>query len=59
MLKLAHTALDRFTREADRKGHALRLLVGHADLLNALLMELEDVEPRDEEDLEQGNGELQ
>ena len=65
MLKLVDTALDKFTREVARKNIILRLLIGHAELLDALIMELEDADsdaesdPRDDEDLEQGNEESQ
>ncbi|KAJ5764273.1 hypothetical protein N7533_002954 [Penicillium manginii] len=45
---LAHTARKKLTREASRADHDLRLLVGHANLLDSLMLDLADAE-RDQE----------
>ncbi|OJK03564.1 hypothetical protein ASPACDRAFT_75135 [Aspergillus aculeatus ATCC 16872] len=45
---LAHTARKKLTREASRADHDLRLLVGHANLLDSLMLELADAEREQE-----------
>lgn len=45
---LAHTARKKLTREASRADHNLRLLVGHANLLDSLMMDLADAEREQE-----------
>ncbi|KAJ9302075.1 hypothetical protein DTO271G3_941 [Paecilomyces variotii] len=45
---LAHTARSKLTREAARADHDLRLLVGHANLLDSLMLELADAEQEQE-----------
>ncbi|EAW06442.1 uncharacterized protein ACLA_081300 [Aspergillus clavatus NRRL 1] len=45
---LAHTARKKLTREASRADHDLRLLVGHANLLDSLMMDLADAEQEQE-----------
>ena len=41
---LAHTARDKLSSEAARADHNLRLLVGHANLLDSLMLELAEAE---------------
>ncbi|EFR00105.1 hypothetical protein MGYG_03111 [Nannizzia gypsea CBS 118893] len=41
---LAHTARAKLTREAARADHHLRLLVGHANMLDNLMLDLADAE---------------
>lgn len=48
MLFLADTALERLTNEASREGNDLRLVVGHANLLDALMLELAEAGQRQE-----------
>ncbi|KAL4880681.1 hypothetical protein BJY04DRAFT_190606 [Aspergillus karnatakaensis] len=45
---LAHTARKKLTREASRADHNLRLLVGHANLLDSLMLDLADAEQEQE-----------
>ncbi|KAL4958547.1 hypothetical protein BDW69DRAFT_1046 [Aspergillus filifer] len=45
---LAHTARRKLTREASRADHDLRLLVGHANLLDTLMLDLADAEQEQE-----------
>lgn len=45
---LAHTARKKLTREASRADHDLRLLVGHANLLDSLMIDLADAEHEQE-----------
>ncbi|KAJ5804870.1 hypothetical protein N7474_010757 [Penicillium riverlandense] len=45
---LAHTARKKLTREASRADHDLRLLVGHANLLDSLMVDLADAEHEQE-----------
>jgi hypothetical protein len=45
---LAHTARKKLTREANRADHNLRLLVGHANLLDSLMFDLADAEREQE-----------
>ncbi|KAJ5485073.1 hypothetical protein N7539_005061 [Penicillium diatomitis] len=45
---LAHTARKKLTREASRADHDLRLLVGHANLLDSLMIDLADAEREQE-----------
>lgn len=45
---LAHTARKKLTREASRADHDLRLLVGHANLLDTLMLDLADAEQEQE-----------
>ncbi|KAI9721117.1 MAG: hypothetical protein M1812_002598 [Candelaria pacifica] len=45
---LAHTARSKLSQEASRADHDLRLLVGHANLLDSLMMELADAEQEQE-----------
>ncbi|KAJ5673796.1 hypothetical protein N7462_009235 [Penicillium macrosclerotiorum] len=45
---LAHTARKKLTREASRPDHDLRLLVGHANLLDSLMLDLADAEREQE-----------
>lgn len=41
---LAHAARKKLTREANRSDHDLRLLVGHANMLDSLMLDLADAE---------------
>lgn len=45
---LAHTARSKLSKEAARADHELRLLVGHANLLDGLMLELADAEREQE-----------
>lgn len=45
---LAHTARGKLSSEAARPDHNLRLLVGHANLLDSLMLELADAEAEQE-----------
>ncbi|KAE8383487.1 hypothetical protein BDV26DRAFT_251828 [Aspergillus bertholletiae] len=45
---LAHAARKKLTREASRADHDLRLLVGHANLLDSLMLDLADAEQEQE-----------
>ncbi|KAL6229917.1 hypothetical protein BDW75DRAFT_224009 [Aspergillus navahoensis] len=45
---LAHTARRKLTREASRADHDLRQLVGHANLLDSLMLDLADAEQEQE-----------
>ncbi|KAJ5647123.1 hypothetical protein N7490_003495 [Penicillium lividum] len=45
---LAHTARKKLTHEASRADHDLRLLVGHANLLDSLMLDLADAEREQE-----------
>lgn len=45
---IAHTARKKLTREASRADHDLRLLVGHANLLDSLMVDLADAEREQE-----------
>ncbi|KAJ6172024.1 hypothetical protein N7470_001091 [Penicillium chermesinum] len=45
---LAHTARKKLTREASRADHDLRLLVGHANLLDSLMVDLAEAEREQE-----------
>ena len=45
---LAHTARAKLSREAARADHDLRLLVGHANLLDGLMLDLADAEREQE-----------
>ncbi|KAJ5105503.1 hypothetical protein NUU61_002850 [Penicillium alfredii] len=45
---LAHTARKKLTREASRADHDLRLLVGHANFLDSLMLDLADAEREQE-----------
>ncbi|KAJ5176194.1 uncharacterized protein N7482_002071 [Penicillium canariense] len=45
---LAHTARKKLTREASRADHDLRLLVGHANMLDSLMLDLADAEREQE-----------
>jgi hypothetical protein len=45
---LAHTARGKLSSEAARADHNLRLLVGHANLLDSLMVELADAEREQE-----------
>jgi hypothetical protein len=45
---LAHKARAKLSREAARSDHDLRLLVGHANLLDALMLDLADAEREQE-----------
>jgi hypothetical protein len=46
---LAHTARNKLSKEASRPDHDLRLLVGHANLLDSLMLELADAEREQEQ----------
>ncbi|KAG6027732.1 hypothetical protein E4U41_000854 [Claviceps citrina] len=46
--RLAHKARAKLSREAARPDHDLRLLVGHANLLDSLMLELADAEREQE-----------
>ncbi|KAI9828977.1 MAG: hypothetical protein M1819_006476 [Sarea resinae] len=50
---LANTARGKLSQEASRADHNLRLLVGHANLLDTLVLELADVEEEQERWLDQ------
>jgi len=45
---LAHTARGKLSSEASRSDHNLRLLVGHANLLDSLMLELAEAEQEQE-----------
>lgn len=45
---LAHTARGKLSKEASRADHDLRLLVGHANLLDGLMLDLADAEREQE-----------
>lgn len=45
---LAHTARAKLSREAQRSDHNLRLLVGHANMLDCLMLELAEAEKEQE-----------
>lgn len=45
---LAHTARAKLSREASRGDHNLRLLVGHANMLDTLMLDLADAERQQE-----------
>ncbi|KAI1936055.1 hypothetical protein LOZ58_004896 [Ophidiomyces ophidiicola] len=45
---LAHTARAKLSREASRPDHNLRLLVGHANMLDLLMLELSEAEREQE-----------
>ena len=45
---LAHTARKKLTREASRADHDLRVLVGHANFLDSLMLDLADAEREQE-----------
>ncbi|OJD24032.1 hypothetical protein ACJ73_04607 [Blastomyces percursus] len=45
---LAHTARAKLSREASRPDHDLRILVGHANMLDSLMLELADAEREQE-----------
>jgi hypothetical protein len=45
---LAHTARGKLSSEASRADHDLRLLVGHANLLDSLMLELAEAEQEQE-----------
>lgn len=45
---LAHTARRKLTKEASRADHNLRTLVGHANLLDSLMLDLSDAEQEQE-----------
>lgn len=45
---LAHTARAKLAREAQRSDHNLRLLVGHANMLDGLMLDLADAEKEQE-----------
>ncbi|KAL3469153.1 hypothetical protein BJX99DRAFT_81759 [Aspergillus californicus] len=45
---LAHTARRKLTQEASRADHNLRFLVGHANLLDSLMIDLADAEQEQE-----------
>jgi len=45
---LAHTARAKLSKEASRADHDLRLLVGHANLLDGLMLDLADAEREQE-----------
>lgn len=45
---LAHTARGKLSKEAARADHELRLLVGHANLLDGLMLDLADAEREQE-----------
>ena len=45
---LAHTARSKLSKEASRADHDLRLLVGHANLLDGLMLDLVDAEREQE-----------
>lgn len=45
---LAHTARGKLSHEASRSDHNLRLLVGHANLLDSLMLELAEAEQEQE-----------
>lgn len=45
---LAHTARAKLSREASRPEHDLRVLVGHANMLDSLMLELADAEKEQE-----------
>src|SRR5271154_4534361 len=45
---LAHTARGKLSSEAARADHNLRLLVGHANLLDSLMLELAEAEQEQE-----------
>ncbi|MCJ1267320.1 hypothetical protein MMC22_007205 [Lobaria immixta] len=45
---LAHTARGKLSKEAARSDHDLRLLVGHANLLDGLMLDLADAEREQE-----------
>jgi len=49
---LAHTARGKLSSEASRGDHDLRLLVGHANLLDSLMLELHDAEREQDDWLE-------
>lgn len=42
--RLVHTARGKLSHEASRSEHDLRLLVGHANLLDSLMLELQEAE---------------
>ena len=46
--RLAHSARGKLSSEASRGDHDLRLLVGHANLLDSLMVELQDAENEQE-----------
>ena len=46
--RIAHTARGKLSSEAARGDHDLRLLVGHANLLDSLMVELQDAEREQE-----------
>ncbi|KAI9788485.1 MAG: hypothetical protein M1833_003003 [Piccolia ochrophora] len=46
---LAHTARGKLSKEASRPDHDLRLLVGHANLLDSLMSDLADAEQEQEQ----------
>ena len=50
VLYFADTALEKLTSEANRRGKDLRLVVGHANVLDALMLELAEAERREDED---------
>ncbi|KAL9105943.1 MAG: hypothetical protein Q9227_008967 [Pyrenula ochraceoflavens] len=45
---LAHTARGKLSKEASRSDHNLRLLVGHANLLDSLMLDLSNAEQEQE-----------
>ncbi|RCI11578.1 hypothetical protein L249_7167 [Ophiocordyceps polyrhachis-furcata BCC 54312] len=47
--QLAHTARAKLSFEASQQDHHLRLLVGHANMLDSLMLELADVEREQEQ----------
>lgn len=51
--RLAHRARGKLSSEASRVDHDLRLLVGHANLLDSLMIELQDAEKRQDSWFEQ------
>lgn len=46
---LAHTARGKLSKEASRSDHDLRLLVGHANLLDTLMLDLSNAEQEQEQ----------
>ncbi|PGH01567.1 hypothetical protein GX51_05132 [Blastomyces parvus] len=46
---LAHTARAKLSREASRPDHDLRILVGHANMLDSLMLDLADAEREQEQ----------
>lgn len=46
---LAHTARGKLSKEASRSDHNLRLLVGHANLLDSLMLDLSNAEQEQEQ----------